>query len=88
MRRRYGIPIPVEVAFDEYTIDTTENRLLLDVVERLTQLPYVPCDIRGRLQRLRARLDGVGSLRREASLPGGRSPGSTDLTCLPCDWPS
>ncbi|MFJ8136048.1 McrC family protein [Streptomyces sp. NPDC096013] len=69
MRRRYGIPVPVEVCFDEYTVDIPENRLLLAAANRLTRLPDLHGDIRGRLTRLRLRLDGVGDLRRGAPLP-------------------
>ncbi|TLS47426.1 restriction endonuclease [Streptomyces montanus] len=69
MRRRYGIPVPVEVGFDEYTVDIPENRLLLAAVDRLVRLPGISGDIRGRLLRLRRRLDGVDCLRRGAPLP-------------------
>jgi 5-methylcytosine-specific restriction enzyme subunit McrC len=69
IRRRYGLPAPVEVSFDEFTLDIPENRLLLAAVERLLRLQGVPRDVRGRLLRLRVRLEGVSPLRRGAPLP-------------------
>jgi len=69
MRRRYGFPVPIEVSFDEYTVDIPENRLLLAAMDRLTRLPCVPGEVRGRLLRLRVRLDGVSVLRRGTPLP-------------------
>ncbi len=29
IRRRYGFPLPVEVRYDDYTVDIAENRPLL-----------------------------------------------------------
>ncbi|GAA3169693.1 McrBC 5-methylcytosine restriction system component [Streptomyces virens] len=69
IRRRYGFPVPVEISFDEFTVDIPENRLLLAAVERLVRLQGVPRDVRGRLLRLRVRLEGVSLLRRGAPLP-------------------
>ena len=35
VRRRFGAPLPIEVAFDEYTEDIEENRLLKTAIYRL-----------------------------------------------------
>jgi 5-methylcytosine-specific restriction enzyme subunit McrC len=60
-RRRYGLPLPLEVRHDRYTIDIAENRLLLAAAVRLLRLPGVPGEVRRSLQRLRLRLDGVAA---------------------------
>ena len=37
--RRYGLPLPIEVAYDEYTEDIEQNRLLKSAVHRLSHTP-------------------------------------------------
>ena len=39
MRRRYGIPLPIEVRYDEFTDDTRANRLVKAAVMRLAACP-------------------------------------------------
>ena len=39
INRRFGIPLPVEVAYDEFTEDIEENRLLKTALHRLPRLP-------------------------------------------------
>lgn len=65
LRRHFGILVPVEVTYDDYTIDIRENRLLLAASERLLALPTLSASLRRRLRHLVVRLDGVGPLRRE-----------------------
>lgn len=62
LRRRFGLPLPVEVAYDDYTADIPENQLLLATTLRLLRLPGVHTDVRKRLLALRARLADVGAL--------------------------
>ena len=38
IRRRFGIPLPVEVRYDEFTDDIKENRLVKAAVARLGEL--------------------------------------------------
>jgi 5-methylcytosine-specific restriction enzyme subunit McrC len=38
LRRRYGLPLPIEVRFDDFTVDTEQNRLLRAAVHRLQRL--------------------------------------------------
>ena len=40
LRRRYGIAVPVEVRYDEFTPDIQPNRLLKAAVRRLAWLPH------------------------------------------------
>ena len=56
VRRHFGRTPPVETAYDAYTADTEENRILRAAVERLLQLPGVPGPVRCRLAQQRVRL--------------------------------
>lgn len=59
LRRRFGRFPPAEVAYDEFTADIAENRVLLAAIERLGRLrPRSPV-MRRNLRRLRARFQGV-----------------------------
>ncbi|MFF4414904.1 McrC family protein [Streptosporangium sp. NPDC001559] len=62
IRRRYGLPLPVEVRFDDYTVDVPENRLLLAASVRLLRLPGLAVQTRKTLRHLIARLAGVTPL--------------------------
>ncbi|WP_405581658.1 McrC family protein [Streptomyces sp. NBC_01092] len=72
IRRRFGAALPVEIAYDEFTTDIAENRLLRAAVERLLRLPGVPQDVRSRLLHQRARLADVTPLVRGQELPRWR----------------
>ncbi len=39
INRRFGIPLPIEVTYDEFTEDIEENRLLKSALHRLSRLP-------------------------------------------------
>jgi 5-methylcytosine-specific restriction enzyme subunit McrC len=62
MRTRRGLPLPVEVRYDEFTPDILENRLLRAAVEVLGQLRLRHQASRVALGRLRQQLNGVASL--------------------------
>ncbi|KAB1980799.1 McrC family protein [Streptomyces triticiradicis] len=72
IRRRFGATLPVEVAYDEFTTDIAENRILRAAVERLLRLPGVPRDVRRRLLHQRARLADVTAIVRGRSVPDWR----------------
>ncbi|MER5221348.1 McrC family protein [Streptomyces flaveus] len=59
LRRRPGVPVPLEVVYDDHTPDIPENRLLLAATRRLLRVPGLDPAPRAALQRLTARLDGV-----------------------------
>jgi 5-methylcytosine-specific restriction enzyme subunit McrC len=59
MSRRPGLALPLEVAYDEHTVDIAENRLLLGAARRLLRVPGVDGAQRTALHALAARLDGV-----------------------------
>ncbi|NIL50952.1 restriction endonuclease [Streptomyces sp. 2BBP-J2] len=72
IRHRFGATLPVEVTYDEFTTDITENRILRAAVERLLRLPGVPRDVRRRLLHQQARLADVTVLGRGRPLPEWR----------------
>ncbi|MFJ4903452.1 McrC family protein [Streptomyces sp. NPDC088727] len=69
IRRRFGMTLPVEVAYDEFSTDIAENRILRTAVERLLRLPGVPGDVRRRLLHQRVRLADVTPVVRGRKLP-------------------
>ncbi|WP_053633074.1 MULTISPECIES: McrC family protein [unclassified Streptomyces] len=72
IRRRFGATLPVEVAYDEFTTDIAENRILRAAVERLLRLPGVPREVRRRLLHQRARLADTTPLVPGQPLPSWR----------------
>jgi 5-methylcytosine-specific restriction enzyme subunit McrC len=68
LRHRYGLPLPVEVRYDDFTPDTPENRLLRAAVILARRLPALPQDLRHRLLRLDARLADVTPVTARAAL--------------------
>lgn len=46
IRSRFGIPVPVEVRYDEFTEDIEENRLLRAAISRVLRLPLRSSNIR------------------------------------------
>jgi 5-methylcytosine-specific restriction enzyme subunit McrC len=69
MTRLYGLPVPIAVEYDDFTIDIAENQLLLSAALRLLTVPRVSEIARRRLQRLRRALADVSVLPRGVSLP-------------------
>ncbi|MEU8289785.1 restriction endonuclease [Streptomyces pseudogriseolus] len=69
VRRHFGRTPPVEIAYDAYTADTAENRILRAAVERLLRLPGVPGPVRRRLAHQRVRLADALPLVRGQELP-------------------
>lgn len=59
LRRRWGRSIPLEVRYDDFTVDIAENQLLLAAVEQLLRTPRVGVRHRAGLQRLRLQLVDV-----------------------------
>ncbi len=68
VRRRYGIPLPVEVTYDDFTEDIEENRLLHTAIHLLSRVPIRSDRWRRELGGLRPAFAavGVGSYRRGA----------------------
>ena len=57
--RRYGLPLPIEVAYDEYTEDIEHNRLLKTALHRLSHAQIRSMAVRQELRRLRSAFDMV-----------------------------
>ncbi|MYE31933.1 MAG: hypothetical protein F4X80_04610 [Chloroflexi bacterium] len=68
LRRRFAIPLPVEVVYDDFTEDIEENRLLHTAIRLLSRIPMRPerwsRELRGLIPAFAA--VGVGSYRRGA----------------------
>jgi 5-methylcytosine-specific restriction enzyme subunit McrC len=61
-RTRTGLTLPIEVAYDDFTPDILENRLLRTAVDMLGQLHLRHRDSRTTLARLRRQLNGISSI--------------------------
>lgn len=64
LARSMTLPLPVEVSYDDYTVDVLENRMLKTAATILLRLARVPTPARRRLLRVRALLDEVGYVER------------------------
>ncbi|MGW5557045.1 McrC family protein [Micromonospora sp. NPDC003944] len=62
IRRRFGLMPPIEVRFDDYSVDITENQLLLSAADRLLRLTGLPSPVISPLRRIGLRLPGVRRL--------------------------
>ena len=60
IKRRFGVPLPIEVTFDEFTEDIEENRLLKTALHRLAHLPVRSTQARRDVNALRPVFDAVG----------------------------
>ena len=59
IRRRFGVPLPLEVAYDEFTDDVTANRLIKAAAARLARMRIRAPRSRAGLAWIGARLDTV-----------------------------
>lgn len=57
--RSPGLPLPIEITYDEFTPNVVENRLLRTATEILLRLPLITPAARTRLLWVRAALEGV-----------------------------
>ena len=57
--RSSGLPLPLEITYDEYSIDVAENRILRGAGDLLLRFPRLPASARKRLLRLQATLEDV-----------------------------
>ena len=69
MSRLYGLPVPIAVEYDDFTVDIAENQLLVMATLRLLTVPRISESARRRLQRLRRTLAEVSVPARGAQLP-------------------
>lgn len=69
MSRHHGLPLPLEVTFDEYDVDIAENRILRTALVRMSHVARLPMGLRRRLQHLAGRLDGARVLPSGSPVP-------------------
>lgn len=69
MGRRFGRMIPLEVRYDEFSVDIAENRILLMAIHRLLRLPGISHTAHRALLRLRLQLADVSTTPRGSDLP-------------------
>ena len=69
IRLRPGLIMPIEVTHDDFTVDTTENRILLAALTRMLGVPRLDPSVRRRLLHLVGRLEGVEHFPRGAAIP-------------------
>ncbi len=59
IRRRFGPLPPAEITYDDFTVDTDMNRILLAAIDRMARIPMRSSKSRTGLRGIQARLDGV-----------------------------
>lgn len=69
LRRHHGRVLPVEIRYDDFTVDVAENQILLAAITRLLRVPRVDAESRRRLRHIRGRLAEVTTLIRGTALP-------------------
>lgn len=69
MSRRYGLPVPIAVEYDDFTVDIAENQLLAMAALRLLTIPRLSEPARKLLQRLRRTLAEVSVPARGSQIP-------------------
>ncbi len=73
LRRRFGVPVPLEVRYDDYLVDIPENQILKAAAVRLMRLPGVSASALVRLRKLRSLLVDVSDLVPRHPLPRWQS---------------
>ena len=73
LTRRFCMPTPLEIRYDEFTPDIPENQLLLAAARRLLTLPILQDPTRRRLLRIAARLTDITTPPRGHGLPVWRA---------------
>lgn len=72
VRRRFGIPLPVLVRYDEFSADIAENQILRTAATRLLRLPGLAGPVRTRLRHVDATLGAATELIPGRPLPAWR----------------
>jgi 5-methylcytosine-specific restriction enzyme subunit McrC len=69
---RHGLPLPLEIQHDEFTVDIAENQILRTAAERMLLVPRVDDESRRMLRRLLRDFADVSSIPRGDSIPAWR----------------
>lgn len=69
LRRHHGLPLPLEIQHDEFTIDIPENQILRAACERMLTVPRVDTESQRMLRRLLRNFADVTPLSRGHPIP-------------------
>lgn len=69
LRSRPGIWVPIDVRYDDFTVDTSENRILRAALRTMLAVPRLGNEVRRRLRHLDGRLEGVHVMQAGAPIP-------------------
>lgn len=69
LHRHHGLPVPLEIRYDEFTVDIAENQILRTACERMLQAPGVDTHAALMLRRLLREFADVTPLERRDPLP-------------------
>lgn len=69
LKRRPGLWVPIEVSYDDFTVDTAENQTVRAALERLQRNPQVPARLRKVMSGLLVQFSGVSRLVPGTPLP-------------------
>jgi 5-methylcytosine-specific restriction enzyme subunit McrC len=69
LHRHHGLPLPLEIRHDEFTIDIAENRILRTACERMLTVPRVDSEAQHMLRRLLRDFADVTPLSRGDPMP-------------------
>ncbi|MDN4483200.1 McrC family protein [Demequina lignilytica] len=69
VRLHHGRQIPVEITYDEYSIDVPENQILLAALREVERMPRLQAGLYARAAALTSAFDGVTPLTRVRRLP-------------------
>lgn len=70
LHRHHGLPLPLEIQYDEFTIDIPENRILRTACQRMLAVPRVDAESQHMLRRLLRDFSDVTPLHRGEQMPG------------------
>ena len=74
--RRFGRPMPLEIQYDDYTVDSEQNRVLHTALRRCERMPLRRLGVRRQVRSLLQKFEGVGVL------PSGYLPAAPMVTRL------
>ena len=85
LHRHHGLPLPLEIRHDEFTVDIPENQILRTACERMLRCRVMasPSGCCATASRLRRRRRDIARLVR---CPPGSRPGLTPATIRRCAW--
>jgi 5-methylcytosine-specific restriction enzyme subunit McrC len=69
LARHHGLPLPLEIRHDEFTVDIPENQILRTACERMLLVPRVAPEMQVRLRRLLREFGDVATIRRGDPVP-------------------